>query len=182
MFAASLWDDCRCAARNFRAYRAVSAVSWPTGAPRPFSSILPTMLLVSKGSTKPNNHAPNRNSPRCPREEGKDTMFEKAGRYYADWRDTTGKRLRKSFTSKRAALQHEADQKAIAHPRGLATGRQSQPYSSPGRTARTAGAVSTKRPSSSSRKPDRKPRATSPTRTRSKSTRRSGATVIPIAR
>ena len=25
-------------------------------------------------------------------------MFEKAGRYYADWRDTTGKRLRKSFT------------------------------------------------------------------------------------
>lgn len=109
-------------------------------------------------------------------------MFEKAGRYYADWRDTTGKRLRKSFTSKRAALQHEADQKATAHPRGLATGRKSQPYSSPGRTARIAVAATTKPQDSSSRKPVRNLRANSPTRTRSKSTRPSGAKVIPIAR
>jgi len=44
-------------------------------------------------------------------------MFEKAERYYADWRDTNGTRLRKSFTSKRAALQFEAEQKELAHPK-----------------------------------------------------------------
>ena len=32
-------------------------------------------------------------------------MFEKQGKHYADWRDKSGKRLRKSFTSKAAALQ-----------------------------------------------------------------------------
>jgi hypothetical protein len=38
-------------------------------------------------------------------------MFEKQGRFYADWRDTSGKRIRKSFGSKRAALQYEQQQK-----------------------------------------------------------------------
>jgi hypothetical protein len=47
-------------------------------------------------------------------------MFQKNGRYYADWRDKSGRRLRQSFTSKRAALQHEAEQKAIAHPKTTA--------------------------------------------------------------
>jgi hypothetical protein len=42
-------------------------------------------------------------------------MFEKDGKYYADWRDRAGTRKRKSFTSRRAALQYEADQKEIAH-------------------------------------------------------------------
>jgi hypothetical protein len=36
-----------------------------------------------------------------------DAMFEKNGKYYADWRDRTGRRLRKAFTSERAALIHE---------------------------------------------------------------------------
>jgi hypothetical protein len=34
-------------------------------------------------------------------------MFEKNGKYYADWRDRTGRRQRKSFTSQRAALRYE---------------------------------------------------------------------------
>jgi hypothetical protein len=52
-------------------------------------------------------------------------MFEKTGRYYADWRDASGKRLRKSFTSKRAALQFEAEQKGRAHPKSKARGNHS---------------------------------------------------------
>src|SRR5665213_174439 len=44
-------------------------------------------------------------------------MFEKNGKYYADWRDTSGRRLRKAFTSRRAALTHEAEQKEVAHPK-----------------------------------------------------------------
>jgi periplasmic divalent cation tolerance protein len=38
-------------------------------------------------------------------------MFEKNGKFYADWRDKKGVRLRKSFLSKRAALLYEAEQK-----------------------------------------------------------------------
>jgi hypothetical protein len=38
-------------------------------------------------------------------------MFEKAGKYYADWRDRTGQRTRKSFRSARTALAFEAEQK-----------------------------------------------------------------------
>ena len=52
-------------------------------------------------------------------------MFEKSGKYYADWRDKSGRRLRKSFTSKAAALQFEADQKELAHPKTAARGQQS---------------------------------------------------------
>jgi hypothetical protein len=44
-------------------------------------------------------------------------MFEKQGKFYADWRDKAGRRKRKSFTSPRAALRHEADQKEAAHPK-----------------------------------------------------------------
>ena len=36
------------------------------------------------------------------------TMFQKGQKYYADWRDQSGNRKRKSFTSRRAALQHFA--------------------------------------------------------------------------
>ena len=49
-------------------------------------------------------------------------MYEKSGKFYADWRDKSGKRLRKSFTSKRAALQFEAEQKELAHPKSKARG------------------------------------------------------------
>ena len=55
-------------------------------------------------------------------------MFEKAGKFYADWRDKTGARKRKSFTSKRAALKHEEEQRTAAHPRP-APGQQSPRFS-----------------------------------------------------
>jgi hypothetical protein len=49
-------------------------------------------------------------------------MYEKAGKFYADWRQGDGTRRRKSFTSKRAALQFETEQKEIAHPKMQAHG------------------------------------------------------------
>ncbi len=55
-------------------------------------------------------------------------MFEKGHKFYADWRDATGKRLRKSFTSRRAALAYEAEQKELAHPKHPAKGK-TQPIS-----------------------------------------------------
>jgi len=55
-------------------------------------------------------------------------MFEKQGKFYADWRDVQGKRLRKSFTSKRAAMQFESDQKGIAHPKSKAQSQTSPNY------------------------------------------------------
>lgn len=57
-------------------------------------------------------------------------MFEKNGKFYADWRDRSGKRLRKSFTSKRAALMFEADQRELAHPKQNARGQALRPSSS----------------------------------------------------
>lgn len=44
-------------------------------------------------------------------------MYEKGGKYYADWRDKSGQRKRKSFISGRAALRFEAEQKELAHPK-----------------------------------------------------------------
>ena len=41
------------------------------------------------------------------------TMYEKGGKYYADWRDRKGQRKRKSFNSKRAALTYEDEQKGL---------------------------------------------------------------------
>lgn len=63
--------------------------------------------------------------------ESQGPMFEKSGKFYADWRDASGKRLRKSFTSRRAALQFEAEQKELAHPKQKARGQQSPHYSAP---------------------------------------------------
>lgn len=68
-------------------------------------------------------------------------MFEKNGKYYADWRDRRGKRLRKSFTSKRAALLFEAEQRELAHPKTNARGRLLRPSSS--RASRDAITAST---------------------------------------
>lgn len=49
-------------------------------------------------------------------------MFEKNGKFYADWRDRSGKRIRKSFNSPRAALTYE-QQKEVARPKPKALGR-----------------------------------------------------------
>jgi hypothetical protein len=58
-------------------------------------------------------------------------MFEKSGKYYADWRDKKGKRKRKSFNSKRAAQRHEEEQKELTHPKPQARARRSPHYSAP---------------------------------------------------
>jgi hypothetical protein len=58
-------------------------------------------------------------------------MFSKQGLYYADWRDKSGRRLRKSFSSKSAALQFEADQKEQVHPKTKARGQASPKCSAP---------------------------------------------------
>jgi hypothetical protein len=58
-------------------------------------------------------------------------MHTKDGKFYADWRDRSGRRIRKSFTSKRAALQHEAEQKELAHPKPRVPGKLSLISSSP---------------------------------------------------
>jgi hypothetical protein len=79
-------------------------------------------------------------------------MFEKAGKFYADWRDASGKRVRKSFTSRRAALQFEAEQKELAHPKQKARGQRSAHYSAPDTSGRIQAATKSKRPKRSSPK------------------------------
>lgn len=59
-------------------------------------------------------------------------MFEKQGKFYADWRDRKGTRKRKSFNTARAALRYEEEQRAIAHPKPKAQGRPSPKFSAPG--------------------------------------------------
>jgi hypothetical protein len=49
-------------------------------------------------------------------------MYEKSGKFYADWRDRTGARKRKSFRTARAALLFEREQKELAHPKPKAKG------------------------------------------------------------
>ena len=39
-------------------------------------------------------------------------MFEKNGKWFADWFEADGHRRRKSFTSKSAAMRHEREMKA----------------------------------------------------------------------
>lgn len=96
-------------------------------------------------------------------------MFEKNGKFYADWRDRSGKRLRKSFTSKRAAFQFEAEQKEVAHPKLRALGSQSRKFSAPP-IQKTPSTVA--RPVSSSRLQVVASRASSRPRTPSRSTTR----------
>ena len=58
-------------------------------------------------------------------------MFEKCGKFYADWRDRKGVRHRKSFTSKRAALKFEQEQKELAHPKSRGRSQTLPKYSAP---------------------------------------------------
>jgi len=74
-------------------------------------------------------------------------MFEKNGKYYADWRDKRGKRHRKSFKSPRAALQFEQEQR----PKRQAA-RKPSPRSSPPRTEGATPRTGTPRASSSQRR------------------------------
>jgi hypothetical protein len=52
-------------------------------------------------------------------------MFQKAGKYFADWYDSLGARRRKSFSSKRAALLYEEEMREIARPKRPARGHAS---------------------------------------------------------
>jgi hypothetical protein len=107
-------------------------------------------------------------------------MYEKAGKFYADWRDQDGTRLRKSFTSRRAALQFEAEQKELAHPKQKARGQQSPRSYAPKRNGETTRAQGGP-PAPSSRKLVHFPRAASAPHTSPKSTSTSGraATLTP---
>ncbi len=51
-------------------------------------------------------------------------MYEKNGKYFADWTDDSGRRKRKSFTTKRAATAYEQAMKEARNPR---TTRVAQP-------------------------------------------------------
>jgi hypothetical protein len=64
-------------------------------------------------------------------------VFEKAGKYFADWRDSHGTRKRKSFRTRRAALQFEAEQKELANPKPKAQGRPSLKFYAPITRAKT---------------------------------------------
>ena len=77
-------------------------------------------------------------------------MFEKQGKFYADWRDRSGRRLRKAFATKRAALQFEAEQKELAHPKTKARGLRSPRSSAPNISGYPPATRNTKRPSASS--------------------------------
>jgi hypothetical protein len=58
-------------------------------------------------------------------------MFQKGAKFFADWRDRQGNRLRKSFSSQQAALKYEAEMKAEAHPKTAARGQRSPKFSVP---------------------------------------------------
>lgn len=75
-------------------------------------------------------------------------MFSKGQKYYADWRDEDGNRRRKSFTSARAALTFEAEQKALTHPKTTARGPHSPNSYAPNTSAkrRTPARTPTRQP------------------------------------
>jgi len=79
-------------------------------------------------------------------------MFEKQGKFYADWRDRTGRRLRKAFSTRRAALTFETEQKELAHPKTKARGLRSPRYSAPSISGSAQATRSTKARSDSSPK------------------------------
>jgi hypothetical protein len=58
-------------------------------------------------------------------------MYEKSGKFFADWRDRKGNRKRKSFTNARAALRFEEEQKELARPKLKARAKLSPRFSVP---------------------------------------------------
>jgi len=89
-------------------------------------------------------------------------MFEKQGKFYADWRDRTGIRKRKAFTTGRAALRHEAEQKEAAHPNAEARKTRWQKSSVRAISLCPTPTPNTKQPRTSSQKPEASHRANSP--------------------
>ncbi len=106
-------------------------------------------------------------------------MFEKSGKFYADWRDRTGARKRKSFASARAALRHEQEQKDAAHPNAPARRNRWQKSSAPGTSHSRTAIANTKQQSSSSRQPEASSRANSAARSSRTLTNNSTARPTP---
>ena len=106
-------------------------------------------------------------------------MYEKSGKFYADWRDKNGQRKRKSFNAARAALVFEAEQKEIAHPKRRATRKQYARSFSPKPRDRS-GNPSIRQPSSSSASRAASRRTASVRPTLSKPTPTSRAKVLPM--
>jgi len=107
-------------------------------------------------------------------------MFEKGSKYYADWRDSSGTRKRKAFTSKRAALQFEAEQKELAHPKLKARVKLWPRCSVPGTSRCLADTKSSTSPRPSSPSLAICPRPNSPARTSLKSTSKSSMEALPM--
>lgn len=77
-------------------------------------------------------------------------MFEKAGKFYADWRDKSGQRKRKSFNTAKAARVFEQEQKEATHPKPKGRAQQLPRYSTPAQGAPAAViTISTRRDRSS---------------------------------
>jgi len=73
-------------------------------------------------------------------------MFEKAGKFYADWRDRAGIRHRKSFASARAAIRFEAEMKEQAHPKNKTLGRPLPHYSASNKSGGVSKSIQTPSP------------------------------------
>lgn len=103
-------------------------------------------------------------------------MYQKSNRFYADWRNRKGVRLRKAFATAEEAIEYEERQKAAARPKQQGAGRPSQKSSAPisSRTPSPAKVRSgSRRPSTTSSKPlselpVKRGRATSPATTSAK--------------
>ena len=57
-------------------------------------------------------------------------MYEKSGKFYADWRTSDGVRHRKTFTTSKGALRHEVEQKRLNPTRGERSEANSRRFSS----------------------------------------------------
>ena len=74
-------------------------------------------------------------------------MLKKSGSYFADWRDTTGKRHRKAFTTLQEAVDYTEQMRAAARP-------ESPNSHPPQRTSRKLRrSTSARRPTTQTRKP-----------------------------
>ena len=92
-------------------------------------------------------------------------MFEKSGKFFADWRDQRGERKRKSFHTERAALSFEAEQKELPTQKRWREGKRSPASYSPSSAPHRAALISFKPRVSSSEHADRFARSNSAPRT-----------------
>jgi len=85
-------------------------------------------------------------------------MLHKSGKWFADWRDAQGRRRRKAFDSKPAALRYQARQRAEVLTKKVHGSAPSATSPQPGRNAGRAAATGRTPPVRSSRSPARSKR------------------------